>query len=648
MNTLNVIDVTTKNKSDINHICDYIALNVAKICLNSKSGHLGASLSSIQLMATLYFGGFLRFSIKKPRHPDRDRVLLRGHLGPLRYSLFSLLNWVSPKELMTYRFVNSRLQGHECMFEIPGIDITPSGSLGMVLSYGIGSAIVSKQRKHVFKTWVFLGDGEEQEGNISEAARYAANQNLGNLICILDKNGKQLSRPTSDFNSQSDVAVIWRGYGWNVIEINGHDIDEIKRAYKIACTHTGKPTLIIAHTVKGNGLRGEKENFCGYHTISNCPHDIVRALIADKQNLLAVDNITRDSLVKTITKHIKQYNVPQTVTKKSKYINLALNSYQNIGQHEATTYYYRLLSKYVKDKHIGNFYFLTVDLMQKDSIKECNLQGIKNYYDVGLREQHMYAMAHGISVTDPDARIHINATEAFSFRALDQVHAASQGKSHMIITADKSGIANSRNGSTHQSVSQQFSFNWLNNTTFLEPSDAEDFFTCMNYAFVHNDSLYYIRCHSANSRDLPKIGFMPNQINPWYEIGYKKVTRPDIILITSGITSTFAYDALPLLKKHKIKAKIINITAPSMLDKEFVKQFTKGKPCLCIYNGHPGFLPACISPVFFRYTSDNKPNIIDSHGFIYGCSGTFDELKKHFQFDELSLLSKIQKLISEA
>ena len=125
MNTLNFINVVNKNNSDINHICEYLALNIAKVCLNSKSGHLGASLSSLQLMTTLYFGGFLKFSLKNPRHPDRDRVLLRGHLGPLRYSLFSLLNWVKPEELLTYRFINSRLQGHECMFEIPGIDITP-------------------------------------------------------------------------------------------------------------------------------------------------------------------------------------------------------------------------------------------------------------------------------------------------------------------------------------------------------------------------------------------------------------------------------------------------------------------------------------------------------------------------------------------
>ena len=648
MDSLNIVDITTSKNSHIKYLCDYLALQVAKICLHSKSGHLGASLSSIQLMSTLYFGGFLKYSIENPRHHDRDRVLLRGHLGPLRYPFFSLLNWVSDEELLQYRFVNSRLQGHECMFELPGVDITPAGSLGMVLSYGIGSAIVSKQRNHIFNTWVFLGDGEEQEGNVSEAARYAANQNLGNLICILDKNGKQLSRPTSDYNSKSDIATIWRGYGWNVIEIDGHDIDAIKQAYHHACEYKDKPTLIIAHTTKGNGLLGEKQNFCGYHTISNCPHDIVRKLIEEKETLLQKHNITKDVLLDFIQQGTKTINIPSTKAQKPTYINLCLDSYQDVSQHDATTYYYRLLSKLVADNDINNFYFLTADLMQKDSILECGLQNIKNYYDVGLREQHMYAMAHGISVTDPDARIHVNATEAFSFRAMDQFHAAAQGKSRIIVTADKSGFANARNGSTHQSVSQSFAFNWLENTTFLEPSDAEDFFACMNHAFVKNDSLYYIRCHSVNSKHLPKIGFVPNSINPWYEIGNTMVDDPDVVLLSSGIATTFLYDILPALDKIGIRAKLINITAPHKLGQDFAEQLAQNKPCLCVYNGHPDFLPACVSPILFKYQSKRIPSRIETHGFRHGCSGTFEELKKHFQFDEKSLTEKVKQLVHKS
>jgi transketolase len=195
-------------------VCRQLAYDIGAVCRAAASGHLGGSLSSLELMSTLYLGGHLRYDLDDPKHPQRDRVLMRGHLGPLRYPLFSLLGWVDDAELATYRRLGSRLHGHESMQHLPGVDITPSGSLGMVLSYGVGAALVSKNKPHPFTTYVFLGDGEEQEGNVSEAARFAANRGLGNLVCVLDQNGKQYSRPISDLNSQSDVAQTWRGYGW--------------------------------------------------------------------------------------------------------------------------------------------------------------------------------------------------------------------------------------------------------------------------------------------------------------------------------------------------------------------------------------------------------------------------------------------------
>ncbi len=135
----------------------------------AKSGHLGASSSSTELMTALYFHR-LNYDIGNSKHPERDRILVRGHLGPLRYSLFSLLGWINETELQSYRSLGSRLQGHESM-SLPGVDLTPSGSLGMLLSYGAGIALVAKKKRKNFLTYVFLGDGEEQEGNVSEAAR---------------------------------------------------------------------------------------------------------------------------------------------------------------------------------------------------------------------------------------------------------------------------------------------------------------------------------------------------------------------------------------------------------------------------------------------------------------------------------------------
>jgi transketolase len=245
--------------------------SVFETILHAQSGHLGASSSSVELMVSLYFGGILNYDQTNPKNPDRDRVLIRGHVGPLRYRIFSLIGWIPEEELMTYRQLGSKLQGHESMDLVPGVDITPSGSLGMVLSYGAGSALAAKAMHKNFKTYVFLGDGEEQEGNVSEAARHISNMNLDNIVVILDKNKKQLSGPTLRVDSGGDVRKIWECYGWNVVEIkNGNSIPNILDTFA-NIKYIKRPTLVIANTTKGLGIIGAEENFCGYHTISSCP-----------------------------------------------------------------------------------------------------------------------------------------------------------------------------------------------------------------------------------------------------------------------------------------------------------------------------------------------------------------------------------------
>mgnify|MGYP002531227320 CR=1 FL=1 len=256
-------------------ISKYVRAKALETILDANNGHIGGNLSSVELLTTLYFGGLFNFDPENSKNQNRDRVLIRGHEGPLRYTIFSLLGFINPEELKTYRSLGSRLQGHEDMFETPGVDITPSGSLGMLLSYGVGSCIANKDNGLNSRTVVFLGDGEEQEGNISEAARNAASHELDNLICILDQNQKQLSRPTKDSDGKSDIRKIWEGYGWNVLEIeNGNDVQQVLETYS-QLSDIKKPTLVIAHTTKGLGVIGAKEHFSGYHTLSSVNNKIL-------------------------------------------------------------------------------------------------------------------------------------------------------------------------------------------------------------------------------------------------------------------------------------------------------------------------------------------------------------------------------------
>ena len=207
----------TKIKEYDKVVLSTLAIEVRKSAfdtiINANSGHLGGNSSSVELLTCLYFGGILKFDLNNSQNENRDRVLIRGHEGPVRYKIFSLMGLFPESELKTYRQFGSILQGHEDMHTTPGVDITPSGSLGMILSYGVGSAISAKEKGLNYKTFVFLGDGEEQEGNVSEAARHASNLGLDNLVCILDKNNKQLSRATCESDGGVDIKKIWEGYG---------------------------------------------------------------------------------------------------------------------------------------------------------------------------------------------------------------------------------------------------------------------------------------------------------------------------------------------------------------------------------------------------------------------------------------------------
>lgn len=278
-------------------ISKYVRTIALDTIMAAENGHIGGNMSSVELLTTLYFGGQFNFDINDSKNENRDRVLIRGHEGPLRYTIFSLLGYLEPEELKTYRSFGSRLQGHEDMFITPGVDITPSGSLGMLLSYGVGACIANKDKNNNSRTIVFLGDGEEQEGNISEAARHAAKLNLDNLICILDKNKKQLSGPTVNSDGNTDIKKVWEGYGWDVIEIkNGNDINQIYETYD-KLQNISKPTMIIANTVKDLGVKEAEKHFSGYHTLSSVSNkDVVVDSLKEMKKELIKDGLSFESI----------------------------------------------------------------------------------------------------------------------------------------------------------------------------------------------------------------------------------------------------------------------------------------------------------------------------------------------------------------
>jgi transketolase len=217
------------------------------------SGHPGGSLSAVELITVLYFTK-LRHNPRDPLWPDRDRMVFsKGHGCPLWYAVLAECGYFPKEELRTLRKFGSILQGHPDKLRTPGVDIS-SGSLGQAFSAACGMAAAGKIDKKDYRIYVLLGDGEIQEGQVWEAAMSASHYKLDNLCAILDYNGFQIDGRTADVMNIEPLTNKWEAFGWNVISIDGHDINQITSAYNKAEKTKEKPTIIIAKTVKGKGV----------------------------------------------------------------------------------------------------------------------------------------------------------------------------------------------------------------------------------------------------------------------------------------------------------------------------------------------------------------------------------------------------------
>lgn len=227
--------------------------NILSMVTAAKSGHPGGSLSAADILVTLYFA-VMRVDPHAPADPERDRfVLSKGHAAPVLYATLAERGFFPHSELCTLRQVDSRLQGHPDMKSVPGVDMS-TGSLGQGLSAANGMALAGRVDGKDWRVYALLGDGELEEGQIWEAAMFAAHYKLDNLTAFVDYNGLQIDGPVSEVMSPLPIPDKWRAFGWHVLEIDGHDYGAIHAAVETAKTVKGKPTMIVAATVKGKGV----------------------------------------------------------------------------------------------------------------------------------------------------------------------------------------------------------------------------------------------------------------------------------------------------------------------------------------------------------------------------------------------------------
>jgi transketolase len=257
-----------------------LSRQIIEITTEAGSGHPSSSLSAIDILTCLYFGGVLRYKPEEPDWPDRDRFILsKGHGAPGLYVTLAEAGYFDPDLLWTLRQIGSPIEGHPNMRRLPGIEAS-TGSLGQGLSIGLGQALAARLDGRRYRVYVMIGDGESDEGQIWEAAMAASKYQADNLTAILDLNQFQQTGPIVEIMPTLEpVADKWRAFGWNVREINGHNIAQIQNAFRAVQSVTQQPQMIVAHTLKGRGLSPfEKDNVNRKHGVALTETEMQQAL----------------------------------------------------------------------------------------------------------------------------------------------------------------------------------------------------------------------------------------------------------------------------------------------------------------------------------------------------------------------------------
>ena len=267
---------------ELSRIANNLRMSIIEGVYNAKCGHPGGSLSMADVMTYLYFVE-MNVNPENPADPERDRfVLSKGHTAPVLYAALAERGFFPKEDIKTLRKTASYLQGHPDMKGVPGVDMS-TGSLGLGISTACGMALSGKVRNKDYRVYTVVGDGESEEGQVWEAAMFAAHYKLDNLVCILDLNGLQIDGAITEVMNPTPHDEKFRAFGWNVVTVNAHDFTEIESAFKNARATKGKPTVIIAKSVKGKGV-SYMENACEWH--GQAPkEDLYKVAVADLEKI---------------------------------------------------------------------------------------------------------------------------------------------------------------------------------------------------------------------------------------------------------------------------------------------------------------------------------------------------------------------------
>ena len=516
----------------------------------ASSGHPTSSMSAAELMAVL-LGKYLRYDFDNPDNPDNDHLIFsKGHASPLLYSMYKAAGAITDEELMTFRKFGSRLEGHPTP-AIPWVDVA-TGSLGQGLPIGVGVALAGKYLDRLpYRVWVLCGDSEMAEGSMWEAFQHASFYKLDNLIAVLDMNRLGQTRETMDGWHGDHYANRARAFGWHAIQIDGHNPEEIDRAYAEALDQEDIPTLIIAKTKKGRGV-SFLEDVEGMHGKPVKPEDEARALeeLGDSNNLL-------------VEVQKPDYDGGETFTP-GWTGELELPTWE-VGDSEATRNAY---GKTLKAIGAAREDVVAMDGEVSNSTKSEEFAEAfpERYFEMFIAEQQMVAAAVGMSVRKrvPFA----SSFAAFMSRAYDFIRMAAISRANIRLTGSHAGVSIGEDGPSQMALEDLAMMRAVHGSTVLHPSDANQTAKLV-VQMADTQGISFLR----TLRPSTPVIYGPDEAFP---IGGSKVVRSSdddqVTVVAAGITVHNANEACDELQREGVSVRLIDAYSVKPIDADTLRE----------------------------------------------------------------------------
>lgn len=540
VNTQDEIQTQSRDADAWRALAQQFRVDSIRVAARANSGHPTSSMSAAELMSVLV-SKYFRYRVDEPKSDNNDHLIFsKGHASPLYYSILLAIGAIDEQEMETYRLKGSRLEGHPTPV-LPYVDVA-TGSLGQGLPVGVGVALAGKRLDRLdYHTWILCGDSEMAEGSIWEALAQGSYENLDNLTAIIDVNRLGQTGPTRYEWDLDLYANRIRSFGWHAIEIDGHDVEAVDRAYAEAMTTKGKPTAIVAHTVKGKGVAWE-ENKNGFHGKPvDDSDDAIRELggqTAIRINPVAPDETAKAHKFASTELKLPTYEKGTKVATRKAYGD-ALAA---IGAADGTVV--------ALDGEVGNSTY-TETFANKFP---------ERFFQMYIAEQQMIGAAVGMQVRGWKP---FSATfAAFLSRGYDFIRMAAVSQANLYLCGSHAGISIGEDGPSQMGLEDIAEMRAVHGSTVLYPSDANQAAKLMAL-MAGNKGINYIR----TTRQATPVIYGADEK---FEIGGSRVVKSsdsdDVTIVAAGITLGEALAAAETLAADGINARVIDLYSVKPLD----------------------------------------------------------------------------------